>query len=85
MAQIPDFTDKNFDDVKLLREELTKALRALNRQVNSPDDVDLGKNTVLGWVDDGKTPLPDGYKVADGTNGTFDAKTSKIIYIQRVS
>lgn len=85
MAQVPDFTDKTFDDAKLFREELTKALRVLSRQVNSPDDVDLGKNTVLAWVDDGKTPLPDGYKKADGTNGTFDAKTSTIIYIQRVS
>lgn len=84
MAQIPDFTGEVFDDNKIFRQELTKVLSMLNKDANAPVETDLGANTVLAWVDDGKTVLPDGYELADGQKGTFDYSNSKIVYIQKV-
>lgn len=84
MALIPNLTSKEYDDPQKLREALQRALDDINRDANKPLDIVLGDNVILAWVDDGVTPIPRGYKVADGTNGTFDAKTSKIIQIQKV-
>ena len=84
MAQIPDFTSEAFDDPKELRKEITRVLNEIKRDLSAPLDVNLGDNVILGWIDDGRTVLPDGYEIADGTKGTFDAKNSKIIFIQKV-
>lgn len=81
MAQIPDFKnvpDEEFKDV------LTRVLRELNTDANAYVAPVIGKNVVFGWVSDGRTPLPQGYEIADGTKGTFDAKNSTVIYIQKV-
>ena len=84
MANIPDFTAEAFDDPMELRKQLSRALKELAQDVSKPVDIYIGKNVVIGWVDDGKTPLPQGYEVANGQRGTFDAPNSRIIQIQRV-
>ena len=84
MANIPNFESEEFDDPKELRKELSRVLRDINKDANRPEDVTLGSNVVLAWIDDGKTVLPKGYEIADGQKGTFDANKSKIIYIQKV-
>jgi len=84
MAQIPDFTSDALKDDTEFRQQLTRVLRDLNSDATKPKDINLGKNIVLGWVDDGSTVLPDGYEIANGQNGTFDFKNSNIIYIQKV-
>ena len=82
--QIPDFTSEAFDDSKELRKELTRVLAQISRDVSRPLDINLGDNVVIQWVDDGKTPLPDGYERANGQKGTFDFSKSKLIFIQKV-
>lgn len=87
MADIPDFTGESFDDIKELRKELTRALRELDEDANAPAVVNLGKNVVIAWYNDKETPLPDGYKTADGKDGTFDMRkhfTHEYFYIQKV-
>lgn len=84
MANIPDFTAEAFDDPKELRKELTRVLAQLSRDVSKPLDITLGKNVVIQWVDDGKTPLPQGYEIANGQKGTFDTATNRLIFIQKV-
>ena len=81
MAQIPDM--KNIPQEEFL-DVLTRTLREINRDANNTVPPVIGKNVVFGWVDDGSTPLPQGYEIADGTKGTFDAKNSIILYIQKV-
>lgn len=81
MAQIPDFENIP-DDEKWTT--LSNILTQLNRDANSVQDITLGANVVLGWIDDGKTVLPQGYEIANGQKGTFDVKASKVIYIQKV-
>lgn len=81
MANIPDFENIPDDE---FRRVLSSVLNDLNKDANRPEDVTLGSNVILAWIDDGKTVLPKGYEIADGQKGTFDANKSKIIYIQKV-
>lgn len=84
MAYIPDFTSESFDDPKEFRKELTRVLRDLAADGRKVQDINLGKNVCIAWVDDAQTVLPDGYEIANGQNGTFNFKDEKIIYIQKV-
>lgn len=84
MANIPDFTNEAYDDASEFRKELTKVLRDLNKDANTTKRTVIGKNVILDWANDFTTPLPDGYEVANGLGGTFDANTSTIIKIQKV-
>lgn len=82
MAQIPDF--KNVPDEEF-KDTLTRILRDLNADANKFVRPVIGDNVLFQWVDDGSTPLPDGYVIANGqNNGSFDASKSKIILIQKV-
>ena len=85
MAGIPDFTSEAFDDPAEFRKELTRVLRDLNADSNRFIRPTIGSNVLFQWVEDYKTPLPEGYVVANGeNNGSFDASKSRIILIQKV-
>lgn len=87
MANIADLTSETFDDNAELRRELTRMLNELNRDVNATVDVTLGKKVALVWFNDKTTPLPNGYFMADGQNGTDDFRpyfTADYYFIQKV-
>lgn len=84
MTQVPDFTSDAFKDDLLFKQQLTAILKSLNKDANAPIANPIQSNELIQWVDDGKTPIPSGYEVADGRNKTFDSKTVKIILIQKV-
>lgn len=82
MANIPDF--KNVPDEEF-KDTLTRVLRDLNADANRNVRPVIGDNVVFQWVDDGVTPLPTGYVIANGqNNGSFDASKSTIVLIQKV-
>lgn len=82
MAQVPDF--KNVPDEEF-KDTLSRVLKDLNTDANRFIRPVIGSNVVFQWIDDGVTPLPDGYVLADGkSNGSFDVSKSKIILIQKV-
>lgn len=85
MAQIPNFTDEVFNDEAEFKRQLTAVLKDLNKDANKPTPFPLKKNGLYIWVDDGETPIPQGYAKADGKNMTFDASVEKLIYLQKVS
>ena len=85
MTQIPNFTDDAFKDDELFKITLTKVLSDLNKTVTTPMAYPLQSNGIYLWVDDGVTPIPSGYEIANGMNKTFDASKANILQLQKVS
>lgn len=84
---IPDFSGKEFDDEKRFREELTTTLSNLLGEATgriSATEVAFPKGMIFYIVDDPTITIPKGFKIADGTNQTFNVSDKTLLPIQRI-
>lgn len=81
---IPDIRQYSFSDEQKFKEALNTALEQIVKQIGAVKEPDALSNQIIQWYNDGATPIPKGYKLADGNNGTFNAGSGKVILIQKV-
>ncbi len=78
--ETPKFEDKEYDDNKRLREDLTKALKDLQVLIGKVEQ-QFPVGGIAYWIK-GET-LPNGFAQANGTKGAVDITKAEIIPIQR--
>ena len=84
MADIPDLTSDAYKEEKDFREVLTRVLKELNKQAGGTTSLNLGKNVILPAVYENDFVPPRGWRIMDGTQGTFNPDEVQVIYIQKI-